>query len=418
MQMNNKNIQRKGIGSGLLSVDVLIRAFIAFAVLVWIYFAGVIHSSGLHRVEEIPLLRGSISSSNVANFVSVTKNNVQMDNKDNKVNYISSNGLLHKPFGSPADNNYHTDHLVIVAGHAVVHINQLTVADKTDSAWWLLDYQQNQGFPSILSAHIKRGLSILADDPGALLLFSGGQTRKDVGPLSEAASYYYVADANGWIPALSQVSGSTAGADKQRANSEPRERIFLEEYVFVSHNPLTLIFNAELTCFTRKPAACYHQIAISNVLLCQTNFRYARDSMENLLFSMCRYREVVGSYPRHVTVVGFDFKANRFERLHRAAIGIPSTMFTYEGLDPGELFHKDTATQGEQSVVQAFTEDPYACSKTLSEKEQSRNPFHRSIPYLEACPEIHELLLWCGPGEYPNLMNLPWNSPVTARDTS
>eukprot|EP01037_Dinobryon_pediforme_P037403 gene37403-44865_t len=56
---------------------------------------------------------------------------------------------------------------------------------------------------------------------------------------------------------------------------------------------------------------------------------YARDSFENLLFSICRFREVVGTYPKSISVVGFDFKGKRFSEHHRKAIGFPEANFTY-----------------------------------------------------------------------------------------
>ena len=34
----------------------------------------------------------------------------------------------------------------------------------------------------------------------------------------------------------------------------------------------------------------------------------ARDSLENLMFALCRFRELSGAYPDHVTVVSFGFK--------------------------------------------------------------------------------------------------------------
>ena len=66
------------------------------------------------------------------------------------------------------------------------------------------------------------------------------------GPLSEAASYYYLAEEKKWM------------------SEQMKSRVFLEEF--------------------------------------------ARDSFENLLFSICRFKEVVGAYPSKVTVIGFDFK--------------------------------------------------------------------------------------------------------------
>jgi hypothetical protein len=47
-------------------------------------------------------------------------------------------------------------------------------------------------------AHIKEGVEIAARDQDALLLFSGGGTRKDAGPRSEAHSYWAIAESKGW----------------------------------------------------------------------------------------------------------------------------------------------------------------------------------------------------------------------------
>jgi hypothetical protein len=38
---------------------------------------------------------------------------------------------------------------------------------------------------------------------------------------------------------------------------------------------------------------------------------FARDSFENLLFSIARFREITGAYPKQITVVGYDFKKQR-----------------------------------------------------------------------------------------------------------
>ncbi|CAG8525620.1 24871_t:CDS:2 [Gigaspora margarita] len=64
-----------------------------------------------------------------------------------------------------------------------------------------------------------------------------------------------------------------------------------------------------------------------------TTEEYARDSYENLLFSICRFREVTGHYPRNITVIGFEFKRKRFLDIHRAAIKFPLDRFTYIGID-------------------------------------------------------------------------------------
>lgn len=55
-----------------------------------------------------------------------------------------------------------------------------------DSAWVLEPFQA--GEPPLLVEHIFAAVKILAEDPDAVLVISGGQTRKAAGPLSEAAS--------------------------------------------------------------------------------------------------------------------------------------------------------------------------------------------------------------------------------------
>jgi hypothetical protein len=245
--------------------------------------------------------------------------------------------------------NAEPNHAIIVAGHAVLRMNQLGVADVKDIGWYLLPYQLDQGFPTIISSHIRKGLSLAASDYQSLLFFSGGQTRRDVGPTSEGASYYYLAQEKKWM------SASVAN------------RVYLEEY--------------------------------------------ARDSYENLLFSLCRFREVTGKYPSKVTVIGFDFKGQRFSELHRKAIGYPASNFTYVGMKPAtKLFNHVRAADGERDAVKQFYKDMYGCNDpALKHKRDARNPFKRTIPYELACPEMSELLKWCGPGLF-DTGKVPWDT--------
>jgi hypothetical protein len=136
---------------------------------------------------------------------------------------------------------------------------------------------------------------------------------------------------------------------------------------------------------------------------------YARDSYENLLFSLCRFKEFVGSYPTKVTVVGFDFKGQRFRDLHRRAIGFPASNFTYVGLRPQHpKFSHTRAAEGEQTAINNFRKDMYGClNPDLYTKRSIRDPFMRTVPYELACPELKPLLEWRGPEQIdPDL--LPW----------
>lgn len=255
------------------------------------------------------------------------------------------------------------DHLVLVAGHAVLdpHTESLERADQRDGVWYLMDYQRNQDMPTLLVSHIKRGVEEAAADPRALLVFSGGQTRPEAGPTDEGLSYYRVAEHYGWW-----------GLDSQKTASDLPvvQRTVTEEY--------------------------------------------ATDSFQNLLFSICRFHEVVGKYPARITVVGFSFKRHRFVSLHRTALRFPLHRFRYVGLDPPRNSHFDlqTAKQGEKrNSIRPFQADPYGCNSTeLLQKRRTRNPFKRTNPYPLSCPGLHALLEWCAPQTFPYA--LPWAEAV------
>ncbi|KAJ4831830.1 hypothetical protein Tsubulata_010203 [Turnera subulata] len=235
--------------------------------------------------------------------------------------------------------------LVMVAGHSVYTSSSCGKVDKEDS-WFLEPYQKNPGQAATFVTHIQEGVEIAAKDDAALLLFSGGETRKDAGPRSEAQSYWAVAESKGWF--------GNDGSVRSRALTE----------------------------------------------------EHARDSFENLLFSVCRFRELTGTYPQNITVVSYDFKEERFAQLHRSAIGFPESRFFYSGT-PASSTSKEAALRGEAMVRAQFREDPYGCRGSLWRKRLGRDPFHRSIPYPNGCPEIEGLFRYCGEAPYPG--SLPWS---------
>ncbi len=210
----------------------------------------------------------------------------------------------------------------------------------SDGSWALLDFQR--GEPHFYIEHVRAAVELAASDPQALLLFSGGPTRVDAGLRSEAQSYYDVARHYAWFghPA---VGG----------------RAMIEDF--------------------------------------------ARDSFENLLFSLCRFREYTGEYPERVTLVSWAFKEKRFG-LHREAIGFPARRFRYAGPNnPREL---DQALASERNAIEAYTRDPYSGSDRFQAKRRERNPFRRQNGYGISCPELVALLGYRGPELYSG--PLPW----------
>jgi hypothetical protein len=309
----------------------------------------------LQQQQKLPQHASSSSSSSNINSMLTTNGRVSNTDHNNRAK-------LNRRMSSSQYN-----HLIVVAGHAVMRLNHLLDADKSDEGWYLLDYQKGQGYPSIITSHIQTGIKLANQDSSAILLFSGGQTRKDVGPLSEAASYYYLAEEKQWI--VSTDNEKTASAAEGVAYQSLRNRVFLEEY--------------------------------------------ARDSFENLLFSICRYYELTNMYPQHITMIGFDFKRQRFTDLHRMAIQYPYSNFTYVGIQsPQNMFDQQRAEHGEEIVLNEFRQDLYGChNDELAHKRISRNPFHRTIPYELACPDMRELLDWCGPHVIDS-KHIPWGHEV------
>lgn len=234
--------------------------------------------------------------------------------------------------------------LVMVAGHAVYTSSKCDNPEGED-AWFLESYQKHPGQASTFVSHIKAGVEAAAESDTALLLFSGGETRQDAGPRSEAQSYWNVAESKDWFGKRESV----------------RWRTLTEEF--------------------------------------------ARDSFENLLFSMCRFRELTGRYPTNVTVVSYDFKERRFTKLHRLALRFPASQFSFVGV-PISLTSQVSAMKGEEKVLDMFQEDPYGCSGALRKKRIDRDPFLRALPYPVGCPEMRGLFGYCSSEYY--IGNLPW----------
>ncbi|CAM9249447.1 unnamed protein product [Scytosiphon promiscuus] len=243
------------------------------------------------------------------------------------------------------------DHLVMVPCHGVTVTESLEGADSRDADWFLLDYQQGKDVPRALVGHIRGALDELDADENALLLFSGGKTRAPAGPKSEGESYFYVADHYDWW-----------GKPDLRARASTED--------------------------------------------------FARDSFENVMFSICRFKEITGDYPAKITVVGYDFKQYRFENLHVPSLRFPSEAFRYVGLHPEGRFDHVAAADGERmTAIQPYRSDPYGCTAggSLAQKRRERDPFHRTPPYTLVCPEMSELLEWCETDTFAG--DLPW-SPV------
>ncbi|CAI7888254.1 unnamed protein product [Closterium sp. NIES-54] len=233
--------------------------------------------------------------------------------------------------------------LILVAGHSVYTSPSCAPLDA-DPSWHLEPYQLNSGAASSFVEHIRLGVSAAAEDSSALLLFSGGETRRDAGPRSEAQSYWNAAEKLSWF-----------------GHTEVRGRALTEEY--------------------------------------------ARDSFENLLFSVCRFRQLTGAYPDNITVVSYDFKKFRFSQMHRGALRFPSHRFSFLG-SPIAQSARESAAKGEARTLAAFEKEPYGCGGALGQKRRLRDPFVRVVPYPSGCKEIAALFTTCSSQLFSG--RLPW----------
>lgn len=103
-------------------------------------------------------------------------------------------GLRPSPPSFPAAN---LTTLVLVACHSVY--TGLDYRSDDVSSWYLLDYQRGvQGQGESFLEHIRLGIDAAADEPSALLMFSGGKTRRGAGPRAEGEGYWLVAEAHDW----------------------------------------------------------------------------------------------------------------------------------------------------------------------------------------------------------------------------
>ncbi|KAI8093754.1 uncharacterized protein BX664DRAFT_113634 [Halteromyces radiatus] len=269
-------------------------------------------------------------------------------------------------------------HAVVVTGHAIYigpSKNETALRDETN--WVLEPYQQGQ--VKTFLDHIQKGIDLLVSDPQALLIFSGGQTRPSAGPISEGLSYWQAA-----------------------------QTLILQQL------PKTL---DDLNTLSRRMIV----------------EEYARDSYENILYSLCRFSEMTSDYPSKLTVIGFDFKRPRFEQLHINAIRYPREQFEYIGIDPVSFMEgtvalsneegddqqdlkesgnqlADVARQGElHNSYKPFQTDLYACRGTLRQKKLDRNPYRRRPPYRSTCPILAPLFDYCPSNNMIFKGPLPWS---------
>lgn len=247
------------------------------------------------------------------------------------------------------------NHLIIVPGHGIW---KGTHKGEHQDDWHLESFQKEGNDHLIFVQHIETAMRIADSDLNAAVIFTGGMTKSVAGRVSEGGSYYSLAKE---LIGRLDVSGSVM------------ERCYTEEY--------------------------------------------ARDSFENVLFSIARFKQITTSYPARITITGFEFKRHRFMNLHLKTLQFDMEHVGYFGIDPQppydrdskqrRLYFEDLKRAEYKHAVVEFEKDPLGNGPVLGAKKRSRNPFGRAHQYEETVPELE---LFFGDFLRLNGVITPWSS--------
>jgi hypothetical protein len=198
---------------------------------------------------------------------------------------------------------------------------------KVDGKWkWIGVYP---GEEPLLLEHIQAAVLQAASRRHICLVFSGGESREAAGRRSEAEGYFEMAKEHSWF-----------------GHAEVEKRTL------------------------REP--------------------FARDSLENLIFSILLFFQTFGYWPTEIIVLGWIFKAERFH-LHRQAVKWPAARFNYIGVNnpaPGNLY---AALAGEQAKIEAVKRDLFLAGPEWAAQREMRDPFQRYHRYQKVHPAFDRI---------------------------
>ena len=205
-------------------------------------------------------------------------------------------------------------YMIMVPGHAIYVGREASHANLDE--YWRGGFRGEAPF---YTQHALAGVSETGKGEKYILIFSGGQTREAVGPISEAQGYWMLSDQHLWLN-----------------NDGVRGRAFTEEY--------------------------------------------ARDSLENLAFGVGRFVQITGSKPADIIICGWAFKEERY-RMHADALGIRQENLHYTPVNNPEGDALTGALRGEIKALADFRASPLGTEGILAQKRAQRDPFLRGDAY-------------------------------------
>ncbi|AMD19044.1 HBR143Cp [Eremothecium sinecaudum] len=231
--------------------------------------------------------------------------------------------------------------------------------------WYLAPFQLEGNDHIAFIKHAVFGIRELVNDlVSGILIFSGSQTKKEAGPISEACSYYSMAQ-----KLLTWIELGKTVPDQ------------LKDDIEIIPNCKAII-NTLQDKYRITVAELFEKHISTEV--------FALDSFDNLLYSIGRFHELTSYYPVGITIVGFGFKKERFLNYHAKAIDFPSERIKYISKEPIPDYSDPKAIEGyfttlkeleKKNALCLFASDWYGTRDTLALKKNSRNPFKKNHRY-------------------------------------
>lgn len=263
--------------------------------------------------------------------------------------------------------------LIIVPCHSVWNFSDncqynsnFHLGESTDQ--WSLAPFQYEGNDHI--SFIKHGLraivELLSELESSIVIFSGSQTKSELGPMSEAQSYYFLVQ-----NLIKYYTNNKEEAPNLPSNFDNEILSYLNSISsYLEHQKLSLpdLFQPEYT----------------------STEEFSLDSFDNLLYSIGRFHEIFNRYPNTITIIGFGFKEERFVKYHAKAIDFPESKIKYVSIGPeptnyskkqlDEYFSNINKAEG-KNALNHFAKDWYGTLTPLVDKKQTRNPYNRIAKY-------------------------------------